>query len=60
MLYVICVSETWTSENNNNNYTLNNHTKPRYQKFCGAKGFFIIYMLQRYQETKQLIINKKI
>ena len=57
---VICVSETWTSENNNSNYTLNNHTKPRYQKFCGAKGFFIIYMLQRYQETKQLIINKKI
>ena len=33
---VIDVSETWTSENNNN--TMNNHTMPGYQKFCGAKG----------------------
>ena len=35
------VSETWTSENNNNKNTINNHTIPRYQKFCSTKGSFL-------------------
>ena len=35
---IIGVSETWTSENNNNKNTITNHTIPGYQKFCGTKG----------------------
>ena len=35
---IIGVSETWTSENNNNKNTINNHTIPGYQKLCGTKG----------------------
>ena len=57
MLYVICVLETWTSENNNNNYTLNNHTKPRYQKFCGAKGFFYNIYVTKVPRNKT--VNNK-
>ena len=34
---VVGVSESWTSENDNKN-TMNNHTIPGYQKFCGTKG----------------------
>ena len=34
---VVGVSESWTSENDNKN-TMNNHTTPGYQKFCGTKG----------------------
>ena len=32
------VSETWTSENNTNKNTMNNHTIPGYQEFCVTKG----------------------
>ena len=35
---IVGVSETWTSGNNSNNSTMNNHTVPGYQNFCGTKG----------------------